>query len=250
MAMPRTGDDLIDFHTHILPKMDDGSKSVDESLRMLTALNSQGVSVAVISPHYYRSRETIPEFLVHRENSQAELNSVIGDTNLPDILVGAETAFFMDMSREPDIHKLCIAGTNKLLVEMPFNSWTTPIINEIYQLIATQGIIPIIAHAERYIDYNSNLETLESLISFGAVVQSNAEFFLTRKTRRRAFTMLNRGYIHIFGSDCHNMRNRAPNMGELYLALRKKISSSELDALQVYGKELLSEHPRKITVQL
>jgi protein-tyrosine phosphatase len=219
--------------------MDDGSGSVGESIQMLDMLDAQGVDTVALTPHYYRSQETISSFMDRRERSVAALMDAIGDAKSPRLLFGAETALFMEMSLEPDIQQLCIGESRKLLVEMPFNVWTTPVINEVRRLIASRGVTPIIAHIERYAGDHRNREALSALIAFGAIIQSNAEFFLSRMTRRKAFEMLRNGQIHVFGSDAHNVRDRAPNMGELGSLLNKKLSASELYQYEAYNECLI-----------
>jgi protein-tyrosine phosphatase len=218
--------------------MDDGSRDVSESLEMLSRLKAQFVEIAVLSSHYYREREAIEQFLDRRTRSAAKLAQQF-DGGVPKLLLGAETAFFVDMAAEPDIRKLCIKNTNCLLVEMPFARWTSIVINEIYRLVTVCSLTPIIAHVERYIDDNVNAEAVRTLVSFGAVIQSNAEFFLTRRTRKQALKMLENGHIHVFGSDCHNLTDRVPNMGELDTLLRRKLPAEFLSELNDFAAHLL-----------
>jgi protein-tyrosine phosphatase len=230
--------ELTDFHTHILPEMDDGAGCVEESLVMLRLLSDQGVRIVALTPHYYRSRESIPHFLSRRERTLDSLLKSPGLSRLPQLLPGAEVAFFSDMPKDADIRRLCISGTDALLLEMPIGVWTGAVVNIVFQLISL-GVTPIIAHIERYTERGLNAEALDSIISFGAVIQSNAEFFLELRTRRRAFDMLGQGKIHIFGSDCHNLAARPPNMGRLTSLLSKKLSRAELDAIAASERRLL-----------
>ncbi|MDR3294485.1 MAG: capsular polysaccharide biosynthesis protein [Clostridiales Family XIII bacterium] len=223
---------MTDFHTHVLPGMDDGSRSAGESAEMLGMLRAQGVTRLIASPHYYRQRETIPEFTERRGHSAEKLAGEAGAAPPPCMVLGAEAAFFADMSKEPGLRRLCIGGTDMLLLEMPFAPWPAAVVNEVYQIVSSRGITPVIAHVERYMEHKRNLEALDRLISFGVVIQSNAEFFLERGTRRRAFGMLAAGRIHVFGSDCHDTHDRPPNMGALAALLKKKLPPGRLEALQ------------------
>jgi protein-tyrosine phosphatase len=223
---------LTDFHTHILPLMDDGSQSVGESVEMLTRLRAQGVTTVVASPHYHSARETPQAFAARRAQSLALLAAARGAETAPVILPGAEVSFFIGLSEAPDLRPLCIEGTDSLLLEMPLRPWTSAVVNEVYQLITARGITPVLAHVERCTPDDHNLHILQNLISFGAVAQSNAEFFLSRRTRRRALTMLSRGCIHAFGSDCHNLEDRPPNMGALASLLCKSLGTSRFHTLQ------------------
>ncbi|MDR1158002.1 MAG: capsular polysaccharide biosynthesis protein [Oscillospiraceae bacterium] len=222
---------MTDFHTHILPMMDDGSQSVGESVAMLARLQAQGVTTVVASPHYDSAREAPEAFAARRARALAML-AATRNAETPIILPGAEVKFFIGLSQAPDLRPLCLEGTDSLLLEMPFCPWTSPVVNEVYKLITVRALTPVLAHVERYIADRYNLDVLRDLISFGAVAQSNAEFFLSRRTRARAFSMLRKGYIHAFGSDCHNLEDRPPNMGALLSLICKKLGISQFHALQ------------------
>jgi protein-tyrosine phosphatase len=233
---------MTDFHAHILPAMDDGSADAQESRKMLEMLREQGVNLVVATPHYYCGMETVESFMKRRERSYGMLGDTIahGAAALPQIVLGAEVAYFSGMAREPGVRALCMGGSDKLLLEMPFNAWGDAAINEVYNLMAMQNVVPIIAHAERYMDIGGNRDGLEELIALGVIVQGNAEFFISRRTRRRAMAMLGRGCMHVFGSDCHNLAYRPPNMGELLRILKKRHGDGFVDSLAEQGRKMLS----------
>jgi len=237
---------MIDFHTHILPGLDDGSSSIEESIEMLKALAEQKVEAAVLTPHYYSAREPAAEFLERRERSLEQLEaSHTGAVSsavpsLPKLILGAEVAFYAGMSEDAEIRKFLIDGTDMLMLEMPFTIWRPPITREVNQLAAYAGIKPVIAHVERYVAEPLNLEALEQMIARGAIAQANAEFFLSRRTRSSAYAMLRSGLIHIFGSDCHNMGHRKPNMGDLESALRKKLPPSKFAQIAATSHAILN----------
>jgi len=145
---------MIDFHSHILPEMDDGSKSVGESVHMLQLTYGMGVDTIILTPHYYSNFETISSFLERRNDRYRVLKCGLeGVDKVPGILMGAEVSFFSGMSREKEISRLCIENTKYILLEMPFSNWSSLTINEVRSLIANRGITPILAHIERYFPY-------------------------------------------------------------------------------------------------
>jgi protein-tyrosine phosphatase len=219
--------------------MDDGARDAGESAAMLRLLAGQGVTAAAATPHYYRSDEPIEDFLKRRERAIETLEAAPGFTGTPRLFPGAEVAFFADMSREARVRELRVKGTDVLLLEMPPGIWTSAVVNEVYQLAVSLRLTPLIAHAERYAAGGRNAGALDDIIAFGALVQSNAEFFLSARTRRRAFDMLRRGRIHVFGSDCHNLAPRAPNMGALGTLLRKKLTPDRRRELEETERRLL-----------
>jgi protein-tyrosine phosphatase len=206
---------MTDWHTHILPNMDDGSQSAEESIQMLEALWKQGVDTAAATPHYYGAEETIETFLARRAESYSKLQAAMqGRQGLPKILLGAETAFRAEMAKDPAIRQLCIGSTNILLVEMPFCEWSGAMMNELRNIMQ-RGMTPAMAHIERYIGSGRNKGRVAELLDMGALIQMNASHVTSRKTRRKAQAMIKRGEVQLIGSDCHNMGARAPNMGQL-----------------------------------
>ena len=80
----------IDFHTHILPGMDDGAENESVSLQMLEMLKGQGIEIAVLTPHYYRDKNTVEEFLERRNASYNRLLQAAENKDIPEIMTGAE----------------------------------------------------------------------------------------------------------------------------------------------------------------
>ena len=82
---------MIDIHSHILPGIDDGSQSVEESHALLALLREQGVETVVATPHFYADRNDPENFLRRRKEALARLDH--GETEMPRILLGAEVAY-------------------------------------------------------------------------------------------------------------------------------------------------------------
>ncbi|MEF2562838.1 MAG: CpsB/CapC family capsule biosynthesis tyrosine phosphatase, partial [Negativibacillus sp.] len=99
---------MIDFHAHILPKMDDGSKSAEESIAMLKIQAEQGIRCVVATPHFYAEHETPQDFLHRREHSYQSLQQEIErqglQEQLPQIRLGAEVRYFEGISRSSAVH--------------------------------------------------------------------------------------------------------------------------------------------------
>jgi len=234
---------LTDLHTHILPGMDDGSKSPEMSVQMLKSCAEQGVTRLLLAPHYYSSKETIDNFLSRRAASfealQAEVSQSMSTPPLPEIYLGCECRYFVEMSKSPDLKKLCFGAANCLLVEMPFTVWSLSVVGEVCSLLS-EGYAVILAHIERYIGSTENLRHLDDFLEAGAVIQTNAEFFLEKSARHSALKMLRDNSLHVFGSDCHNVTTRPPNMGFLREILDKKRCGAYLSAAESLCTELLT----------
>ena len=114
---------MIDLHSHILPQMDDGSRSVDESLQMLAALAAQGVTDVAATPHFYASENSPERFLARRRHAWQRLAPHL-TASLPAVHLGAEVLFFEGIAGYDKLTQLCLTGTDALLLEMPFRPWS------------------------------------------------------------------------------------------------------------------------------
>ena len=145
---------MIDFHTHILPGIDDGSASVTESVSMLREEKRLGIDAVVATPHYYANRNDIGSFLEKREHAWNQLVPYLWP-ELPDIYLGAEVQYFEGIRAVEGLELLRIKGTDLLLVEMPFRQWTNRFIDDVLELNERDNIQVVLAHIERYMDMQS-----------------------------------------------------------------------------------------------
>lgn len=227
----------VDFHSHILPKMDDGSKSTEESLEMIRQLAAQGVDVIGATPHFYPDQEDPDSFLTRRQSCFQRLKSELTDT-MPEIRLGAEVYYYSGLSRMEQLPRFCLEGTNLLLVEMPLREWGEYDIRELIDLNCSGSVTVMLAHVERYLKYQKK-GVLERLLDQGVLIQVNASFFASVWNRRQAIRMLQRGEIHAIGSDCHNLGGRRPNMDIAVQAIEKKLGTGFSDSFTAYHHRLI-----------
>lgn len=232
---------VVDVHSHILPGMDDGSRSVGESLEMLKAGYGQGIDAVIATPHFYGDRERPESFLSRREASLNALKAATAsyDGPLPNIYIGAEIAYYFGMGSSEALPSLCIEGTKCALIEMPFCAWSRGEVEEIYSAIKNFGITPILAHIERFIGYGKNLSYIKELAARDVLLQSNAEFFLDKKTRKKALKFLNSGLVKLIGSDCHNTDDRPQNIGDAINVIREELSDYQIKIIEGYSDSVL-----------
>ena len=202
---------MTDIHSHVLPNMDDGSRSVEESLALLRLSAAQGIACVAATPHFYAEDNSPAEFLKRRAASAAELRAR-WEPGLPRLLLGAEVCCFEGMSRVPELDALRIEGTELLLLEMPFRPWTDRLVREVLAIQERRGVTVVLAHVERYLP--GQTEAWDLLTGAGVLTQCNAGFFLRWRTRRKAMRLLNQGRVHFLGSDCHNIDIRPPRLGD------------------------------------
>lgn len=235
---------MIDVHTHILPQMDDGSKSVEQSVQMLDAMQAQGVRMVAATPHFDMRKEGIDDFLMRRREAYDRLDAVRTEDH-PKIVPGAEVLYCgVSLSRMEKVEKLCIGDGNYMLVETLMMQWDDFFEECLYQLLAEQNITPVLAHIDRYLPYRKNREILYRLKSRGVLMQVNAGFFLRRLSRGRALRLLKNGMVHVIGSDCHDTVRRPPNLGDAGAVIEKHLGRQYTKRLTRQAEHILMKQER------
>lgn len=229
---------IIDFHTHVLPCIDDGSRNVETSLAMLKASADQGVQVMVATPHFYATRDRVEGFLNRRAESLSTLQPLLSD-DLPQIKLGAEVAFFRGISEADRIEKLRIEGTDCLLLEMPFRRWTEEDLDEVSFLIRDRNMTIILAHIERYMGIWENGPFIRRIQELPVIAQINAESLLDWRQRGKLIKMVKSGEVKLLGSDCHGMNHRPPNIKAGRDVLLRKAGPEAVDRIDNISQRLL-----------
>lgn len=231
---------VIDFHSHILPGIDDGSASVEESIALLQMEAQQGIRHVVATPHFYPRYESPETFLEKRDQAEALLRREMEKhPDLPQISVGAEVYYFRGMSESEFLPQLTIRDKSCILIEMPHAPWSEAIFRELDAIWIRRGIRPVIAHIDRYIGPFRTYGIPQSLEGLPVLVQANASFFLDRVTAPMAMRMLRRDQIQLLGTDCHNTTDRKPNLGPAIQRIEQKLGSDALFRIQGYENAIL-----------
>jgi protein-tyrosine phosphatase len=237
---------MIDFHSHILPGIDDGSRNTQMSMEMLEKSASYGIDTMVATPHFYIRHNVPDRFLKNRSAAYDKVmeacekhKGINPDVVLPDIKLGAEVYYFQGISKYEELRRLTINNTDYLLLEMPFDRWNTKVLSDVEAIIDDLKLKPIIAHIERYVDANKGTSYIRDLLTLEVIIQSNGEFFNGFFSRRRAVEYLNKGIIQLLGSDCHNMDRRAPNLDKTYEIIKKKCGEEVLEKMDKLGRSIL-----------
>ncbi len=229
---------IIDFHSHILPQLDDGSNSVATSLEMMRRAAQDGTNVMVATPHYYGARQPLAEFLEKRHHAWQRLSPHL-TPDLPQVRIGAEVAFHSGIEEQECLEKLCIQGTDLLLLEMPFSAWTSYELDVLSALALDRGLRIILAHFERFYALQHDPELLTRIWELPILLQINAGALLSFRRRGLCLRWLAQGQAHLLGSDCHNLRERAPNLGQARRGICRKLGEPVLQRIDRLGAELL-----------
>jgi protein-tyrosine phosphatase len=222
--------------------MDDGSRSSDMSLEMLHRMSGYGTDIVAATSHYYRRRESIDSFLDRRAYSFERLSRKL-DADCPEILLGSETAFFFGIEEEESIDRLCIEGTRTLLLEMPFSPWTDYELNAVASLCFDRKLVVVLAHLERFVEFQKGSDILERMLKLPVAVQINAETVLPLLRRGQWIKMFAERKAHVLATDSHNLTDRAPNLGEAREMIRKKAGEETLRWIDSCTGELLGMAP-------
>ena len=212
---------MTDIHCHILPFVDDGSENIEDSLAMARLAAESGVSAIIATPHCnlpyhgptnYKSAQLAQRFI--------QLQDAIVNAGIPlRIFPGAEilcTPEVPDLLRQGKL--LTLAGSDYLLVEFFFDESLT-YMDDMLSAVAAEGLIPVIAHPERYEAVQRNPHVVERWFRDGCIIQVNKGSILGRLGRRAELTsewILSRGLAHAVASDAHSPLVRTPQMTEVF----------------------------------
>ena len=229
---------MIDFHSHILPAVDDGSQDIDTSLKMLKICKDSGIDAVLLTPHCHpRSQEHINVFLENRAVAFALLSSAVKreKEELPKLVPASEIRIYDGMHKYKNLDKLCIQGTDYLLLEMPYEVWRDYAFEEIYQLTRL-GFKPLMAHLDRFLDQEHHFGEIFSL---GAQVQINSSAIIESSERRKMLKFFESGHFQVLGSDAHNLVSRSPNVSSAYEIIEKKFGKEYIDYINYAGNAIL-----------
>ena len=187
----------IDFHTHILPGIDDGSQSLSQSMQLLAAAKNAGFETVVATSHFYPHRYNVQEFLRKREAAYAKIDKT---ADIPNIILGAEVLVCEGMEEMLQLESLCLGNSNTMLIELPFDdsNVTDRMYETVENMLYDKKFNIVLAHPSRYSSY-----IVENMLSIGVKLQVNISHICVFSERRRIMQWLDRGYVYAIGSDVH-----------------------------------------------
>ena len=202
---------MIDIHCHILPEIDDGSRSRGMSFKMCQMAVASGVSDIIATPHML-DLYAGDDFREKVEVRLQYLNALMKERGI-DLTIhsGAEVYASSDIAFAPDLSEYALAGSRYLLVEFDFDATSLDYAKEVVSIIQSQDLIPVIAHPERYRFTQSHYDNINRLSDCGALFQCNLGSLtgeLGRKSAKLAGEMLKAGAISFLASDAHRVDYR------------------------------------------
>ena len=237
---------MIDFHAHILPNIDDGSTSMEESINLIKEAEQAGFTGIISTSHYLQNYYECDE--AERRRILAELANQVKvadvEAEIPKLYLGSEIYISTDIVELLEEGKAStINGTNYVLFELPMNSKPLFAKEVVYKLIEN-GYKPIIAHPERYSYVKEDIEFVRELKSMGALFQSNYGSVIgmyggsAKKTLKK---LLKEDLISFLGSDVHAVGQIYPKIPKILRKLEKWISPEKLQELTTLNAEKVLE---------
>lgn len=233
---------MIDFHAHILPNIDDGSASMEESINLIKEAEQAGFTGIISTSHYLQNYYECDE--KERRRILAELANQVkvadAEAEMPKLYLGSEIYISTDIVELLKEGKAStINETNYVLFELPMNSKPLFAKEVVYKLIEN-GYNPIIAHPERYSYVKENIEFVRELKNMGALFQSNYGSVIgmygssAKKTLKK---LLKEDLITFLGSDVHAVGQIYPKIPKILRKLEKWISPEKLKELTTLNAE-------------
>lgn len=220
---------MIDIHCHILPNVDDGSESLEESIAMAKIAESEGITRIVNTSHchfdfkYKKGNELKLEL--------EKFNQVLKEENINiEVLLGNELYYTSDLiERFDELDFFSMNNSKYILMEFSPINFPKNIEDVIYE-IKIRGYIPIIAHAERYKQVQEDVNIVLDCIKEGALIQVNASSILGKNGEKAEDTskkLLDNNMVHFVATDAHSSNRRRPLIKDSYNYILKN-----------YGKEV------------
>lgn len=239
---------MIDIHSHIVFDVDDGPKSLEESLNLISESYRQGVRTLVSTSHRRKDMFETPEEKIHANFLKVK---EAAEKKFPDlsILYGGELYYTEDLRQKLEKNLVpTMDGSRYALIEF---SMTTPWrdMHQALTKVLMLGITPLVAHIERYNALENKPDCVQEIINMGCYTQVNSNHVLKPKLfgdkekvfKQRGRYFLEADLVHCIASDMHNLDKRPPYMKEAYDLVAKTYGQARAQALFKENMQALLE---------
>lgn len=224
---------IVDMHCHVLPGVDDGPETPEESIQVIKEAARQNVTAMIVTPHFHPARYQV--YASQIVEGIRCLKEKIQQAGLPvSLIAGQECYYYSDLIRELDAgNVLTMGGTRFVLTEFDPNVIYSGLRNAVREL-TSHGYYPIIAHYERYRCLKDEQERLMQLRYDGAMLQINFDTLLAKdglfhKNPWRKLLM--EGYVDFLGSDTHGMDFRPPHIDRAVKWMNDEVDPNTVDRI-------------------
>ncbi len=237
---------MIDFHSHILPNVDDGAKSVEETFNLIQEAKDTGFDAIVTTSHfmegYYEVKKAEIEVWVNA------LNEKLPEQNIDIKLYTANEVYLSDniINLLETKRASTINNTNYVLFEMPLNAEPMNLYDIVYEMLGHK-LIPILAHPERYTFVQKDPSLIYELIEKGVLMQANYTSILGKygeKAQILVKKFLKNDMIHFLGSDVHKEKTVYPQIQKALKEIENIIGEEKLEELTTINPKFVLENKR------
>lgn len=232
---------MIDIHCHILPDVDDGSKSIEESIEMAKIAQSEGIKKIVNTSHYH------PDFkyIKGKELGEAlnEFNKILKNKGIDvEVILGNELYFTEDLIENfENLEFYSINKSRYVLIEFSPNNFPKNLVDIVYE-IKLKKYIPILAHVERYPKIQENPNIIYDCINEGALIQVNASSVIGKngsEAEKVSKILLDHNMVHFVATDAHSSTRRRPLIRDTYNYISKIYGEDTSKKLFIENQEII-----------
>ena len=237
---------MIDLHSHIIPKIDDGSGSIEETFNILKEAVNNGFTDIISTSHYIENYYEAD--VEERKAWITALQMNLNEKKIPiNLHIGTEAYASLELKQFVKDKKVAtLSNSRYLLIELPMNSKPKYLEEVIYDIIDLK-LIPIIAHPERYAYVQQNPNMLIELINKGVMFQSNFGSIIGlygKNAKNTVEKLLKSDMIHFLGTDTHKQNTIYPMINEILIKLEKTIGKDKIKQLTETNPRLVLENKR------
>jgi protein-tyrosine phosphatase len=234
---------MIDLHCHILPGIDDGAKTLEDSVLMANKAVEQGITHILCTPHHMNGKykNKANEVIIR----VAKLQEVLNFQNIPlTLLEGQEVRIFGDILKAIDNNEILFTDIDNTYLLIEFPTAEVPAYTEkIFFELLNQGHTPIIVHPERNAYFRENPNRLIPFIEMGVLTQITAPSILGifgKDIQKTAMQMIKNNLGHMIASDAHNLSQRGFYLKEAYGLIEKEYSKEKAIKMKQVARDVLN----------
>lgn len=237
---------MIDFHSHILPNIDDGARSIEETIHLIQEAKKVGFEAIISTSHYMEGyyETNVPE----REMWLNIIYQKLQEENIAlKLYLGNEIYLSENMLSLLEEQKAStINNTSYVLFEMPLNIEPLNLYHVVHEMLQSK-IVPILAHPERYTFVQQDTELIYDLIEKGVLMQCNYASIIGYYGSRAQIIVkkfLENNMVHFLGSDVHRSNTIYPRIPQIIEKITKLIGKEKLEQLTTINPKLVLQNKR------
>ena len=231
---------MVDIHNHVLFGVDDGAKSLEESLAMLKIAKAQGIDTVFATPHFYSFDTDIVSYKAKVENNFKILKNSLNSDDFPQLFLGYEVHYFNDIYKSESIKELSLYESEYLLLELDHREITDKVIDDIQDLRWQLGLKPIIVHIERYSKCKGYSKLLSILDHENYFAQITADSLFLNQFKRQSLRLLKNNLVDFVASDAHNVSSRTFYLKNAYDYISNRLGVERANFIFSNSKNIIS----------